>query len=331
MAELLRIEDLTVEFPLESGTLRAVDGLSLTVNEGDAIGIVGESGSGKTVTALSIMGLLDSGADIVKGRILFRGQDITRATEDQMVNIRGKRMGMIFQEPMTSLNPAFTVGEQVAEAYRYKMGETRAVAREHAIELFGRVKLPRPDQIFDKYPHEFSGGMRQRVMIAAALVCRPELVIADEPTTALDVTIQAQILAILQELQEEMGLALLFISHNLEVVAQLCDRVVVMYGAQVLEQGQSERLFKAPAHPYTHGLLRSIPRRGSPLNAITGNIFDLRHPPAGCRFHPRCPVSQDRCTSDEPASRTVALADEQREVRCHFPMVEAPSLRGGSP
>ena len=331
MAELLRIEDLTVEFPLESGTLRAVDGLSLTVNEGDAIGIVGESGSGKTVTALSIMGLLDSGADIVKGRILFRGQDITRATEDQMVNIRGMRMGMIFQEPMTSLNPAFTVGEQVAEVYRYKMGETRSVAREHAIELFGRVKLPRPDQIFDKYPHEFSGGMRQRVMIAAALVCRPELVIADEPTTALDVTIQAQILAILQELQEEMGLALLFISHNLEVVAQLCDRVVVMYGAQVLEQGQSERLFGAPAHPYTHGLLRSIPRRGSPLNAIAGNIFDLRHPPAGCRFHPRCPVSQDRCISDEPASRTVTLGGEQREVRCHFPMVEAPSLRGGSP
>ncbi|MCY4583338.1 MAG: ABC transporter ATP-binding protein, partial [Chloroflexi bacterium] len=202
--------------------------------------------------------------------------------------------------------------------------------REHAIELFGRVKLPRPDQIFDKYPHEFSGGMRQRVMIAAALVCRPELVIADEPTTALDVTIQAQILAILQELQEEMGLALLFISHNLEVVAQLCDRVVVMYGAQVLEQGQSERLFQAPAHPYTHGLLRSIPRRGSPLNAITGNIFDLRHPPAGCRFHPRCPVSQDRCSSEEPVSRTVALGGEQREVRCHFPMVEAPSLPGGS-
>ena len=329
MAELLRIEDLTVEFPLESGTLRAVDGLSLTVNESDAIGIVGESGSGKTVTALSIMGLLDSGAEIVKGRILFRGQDITRATEDQMVGIRGKRMGMIFQEPMTSLNPAFTVGEQVAEVYRYKMGESRSVAREHAIELFGRVKLPRPGQIFDKYPHEFSGGMRQRVMIAAALVCRPELVIADEPTTALDVTIQAQILAILQELQEEMGLALLFISHNLEVVAQLCDRVVVMYGAQVLEQGQSERLFEKPAHPYTHGLLRSIPRRGNPLHAITGNIFDLRHPPAGCRFHPRCPVSQDRCASDAPVIRNVVLGGEQREIRCHFPMIEEPSQRGG--
>ncbi len=321
MAELLRLEDLTVEFPLESGSLRAVDHLSLTVDQGEAVGIVGESGSGKTVTALSIMRLLDAGAEIVEGRIIFGGQDITRATEEEMNKIRGRRVSMVFQEPMTSLNPAYTVGEQVAEVYRYKMGETRAIAKEHTIKLFDRVKLPRPDQMFNKYPHEFSGGMRQRVMIAAALVCQPELVIADEPTTALDVTIQAQILAILQELQDEMGLALLFISHNLEVVAQLCDRVVVMYGAQMMESGSSEQMFVAPLHPYTAGLLQSIPRRGTPLKAIQGAIFDLRSPPGGCRFHPRCPIGQDLCLSEAPDVRVLAAGGEEREVRCHFPLV----------
>lgn len=324
MAELLNVEDLTVEFPLETGVLRAVDHLSFTINEGEAVGIVGESGSGKTVTALSIIRLLAGGATIVEGSIRLRGENLAAMTEKEMQAIRGRRIAMIFQEPMTSLNPSYTVGEQVAEVFRYNMGESRSTAKDHTIGLFDRVKLPRPSEMFGKYPHEFSGGMRQRVMIAIALACKPELVIADEPTTALDVTIQAQILSILQELQEEMGLALLFISHNLEVVAQLCDKVVVMYGAQQMESGQSEQIFASPAHPYTEALLQSIPRRGTELHPISGTIFDLQQPPDGCRFHPRCPHAQSACSTDIPSVTTLTSGEgEPRQVRCLYPLVEA--------
>ena len=233
---------------------------------------------------------------------------------------------MIFQEPMTSLNPAYTVGEQVAEIYRHQLHATRVDAKRSALEMFERVKLPSSLTVYSKYPHELSGGMRQRVMIAAAIACKPELLIADEPTTALDVSIQAQILALLQELQSEMGMAVLFISHNLEVVAELCKRVAVIYGGSIVEVGSVDRLFQSPAHPYTEGLLRSIPQRGEILRPITGAIFDPQFPPSGCRFHPRCPYAQKRCRDEIPAFgplKNQALQEDAsgpHGVSCHFPL-----------
>jgi oligopeptide/dipeptide ABC transporter ATP-binding protein len=320
---LLEVQNLTVDFDIGVGSLRAVDDISFTIDAGEALGLVGESGSGKTVTALSIMRLLDRSAKIVQGHIWFDGQDLAVETESAMQSIRGRRIGMVFQEPMTSLNPAFTVGEQVAEVYRYHLQLSSADARRRTIEMFERVKLPGAREMFSKYPHEFSGGMRQRVTIAAALACRPSLLIADEPTTAVDVTIQAQILSLLRELQRDLSLALLFISHDLAVVSELCTRAAVLYGAQLLEVGSTNVIFTAPNHPYTAGLIRSIPQRGQPLQSIPGTIFDLRTPPSGCRFHPRCIYAQPRCSCDAPSltkSSTNFHTDKEHVYACHYPL-----------
>jgi oligopeptide/dipeptide ABC transporter ATP-binding protein len=323
---LIYVEDLIVEFHTDSGRFRAVDGVSLAIHPGETVGLVGESGSGKTVTALSIMRLTDPRAQIVGGRIWFMQEDLLTKTDAEMRRIRGRRIGMIFQEPMTSLNPAYTVGEQVAEIYRHQLQATRSEAKQSALEMFERVKLPSSQTVYGKYPHELSGGMRQRVMIAAAIACKPDLLIADEPTTALDVSIQAQILALLQELQRDMGMAVLFISHNLEVVAELCRRVAVIYGGKLVEVGSVDRLFQSPVHPYTEGLLRSIPQRGEILRPISGAIFDPRFPPSGCRFHPRCPYAQERCRSEIPAFRSLKeqLPPENiagaHGASCHFPL-----------
>ena len=322
---LIHVEDLIVEFHTDSGRFRAVDGLSLAIHPGETVGLVGESGSGKTVTALSIMRLMDLRAEIVGGRIWFMQEDLLTKTDAEMRRIRGRRIGMIFQEPMTALNPAYTVGEQVAEIYRHQLQATRSEAKRSALEMFERVKLPSSQAVYSKYPHELSGGMRQRVMIAAAIACKPELLIADEPTTALDVSIQAQILALLQELQREMGMAVLFISHNLEVVAELCKRVAVIYGGNLVEVGSVDRLFQSPAHPYTEGLLRSIPQRGEILRPITGTIFDPQFPPSGCRFHPRCPYAQARCRDEIPVFRLLKERAQEdasgpHGASCNFPL-----------
>jgi len=323
---LLRVEDLTVEFQTDTHRFRAVEGLSLSIGAGDTVGLVGESGSGKTVTALAMLRLIEPRAEIVAGHIWFRGEDIVRKTEAEMRLIRGRKIAMIFQEPMTSLNPSYTVGEQVAEVYRYQLRTSRADAKRMAFEMFDRVKLPSPQTTYGKYAHELSGGMRQRAMIAAALACTPDLLIADEPTTALDVSIQAQILALLQDLQREMGMAVLFISHNLEVVGELCKRVAVIYGGKLVEVGSVEDIFQRPAHPYTSGLLRSIPRRRQTLEPITGSIFEPHSPPPGCRFHPRCPYAEARCIEEIPGLRptngdgSLKNAPDVHVAACHFPL-----------
>jgi oligopeptide/dipeptide ABC transporter ATP-binding protein len=320
---LLEVQNLTVEFDLGVRKLRAVDDVSFAIDAGEGLGLVGESGSGKTVTALAIMRLLDHSAKIVRGHIWFDGQDLAAESESAMQSIRGRKIGMVFQEPMTSLNPGFTVGEQVAEVYRYHLQLSSVEARRRTVEMFERVKLPGAREMFKKYPHEFSGGMRQRVTIAAALACGPSLLIADEPTTAVDVTIQAQILSLLRELQRDMNLALLFISHDLAVVSELCTRAAVLYGAQLMEVGSTEEIFTAPNHPYTAGLIQSIPQRGQALQGIPGAIFDLRTPPPGCRFHPRCIYAQPRCSSDTPAltsSSTNSRTMQAHVYACHYPL-----------
>jgi oligopeptide/dipeptide ABC transporter ATP-binding protein len=300
----------------------------LAVDKGETVGLVGESGSGKTVTALSVMRLMDPRAEIVNGQIWFQGEDLLRKTETQMRRVRGRRIAMVFQEPMTSLNPSHTVGEQVAEVFQYQLHTSRSDAKRRALDVFDRVKLPSPRTMYTKYPHELSGGMRQRVMIAAALACKPDMLIADEPTTALDVSIQAQILALLQEIQAALGMAVLFITHNLEVVAELCKHVAVIYGGKIVEAGTVDTLFRKPAHPYTEGLLRSIPRRGQALRPIAGAIFDPQFPPPGCHFHPRCAYVQDRCREEAPMlkpARSIGFdegAPKPRLVSCHFPIVD---------
>ena len=320
---LLEVQNLTVDFNLGVGSLRAVDNVSFAIDPGEALGLVGESGSGKTVTALSIMRLLDGSAKITQGHIWFDGHDLVTESESAMESIRGQRIGMVFQEPMTSLNPGFTVGEQVAEVYRHHLHLSSAEAKRRTIEMFERVKLPGAREMFNKYPHEFSGGMRQRVTIAAALACGPSLLIADEPTTAVDVTIQAQILSLLRELQRDLSLALLFISHDLAVVSELCTRAAVLYGGQLMEVGSTDAIFTVPNHPYTAGLIRSIPQRGQPLRGIPGTIFDLRTPPPGCRFHPRCIYAQPRCNWDVPSltqSSTNSQAEKPHVYACHYPL-----------
>ena len=301
---LLEVEDLHTEFPTKDGTVKAVSGVSFSVAKGETLGIVGESGSGKSVTMLSVMRLLQRPGRITRGRILFKGRDLARVSETEMQEVRGAEIAMIFQDPMTSLNPVFRTGWQVAEPLRLHKGFDKARALAEAVNVFKHVGIPEPAKRAQQYPHEFSGGMRQRAMIAMGLTTQPSLLIADEPTTALDVTIQAQILDLLRAVTQESGTATILITHNLGVVAGMCDRVVVMYAGRVVEQGPTEDVFANPKHPYTWSLLQSIPRLDAdvhePLRAIEGMPPDLTNPPTGCKFHPRCPFRIEKCSQEEP-------------------------------
>jgi oligopeptide/dipeptide ABC transporter ATP-binding protein len=321
---LLEIDGLTTEFATERGRVRAVDGVSLAVDRGQTVGVVGESGCGKSVTALSIMRLVaDPPGRIAGGRVLYDGTDLLALPEKEMRARRGKSLSMIFQEPMTSLNPVYTAGEQVAEAVRAHEPTTRRAARARAVDMLRLVGIPAPEERAAAYPHQLSGGMRQRVMIAMALVCRPGLLIADEPTTALDVTIQAQILELLGRLRAELGMGVLLITHDLGVVAETCDEVVVMYAGRVVEQAPVARLFAAPRHPYTGGLLASVPRLdlapGERLTEIPGMVPPLHARPPGCKFQDRCARVEERCRAAEPPLAALAPG---HLARCWFPLPE---------
>ena len=302
MASLLDVRDLRTAFATDAGTFNAVDGVSFSLEPGRTLGIVGESGCGKSVTALSIMGLIASPPGrIAAGEILFEGEDLLRLSPARMRDVRGDRISMIFQEPMTSLNPAFTIGDQIVEGILRHRRIGPAQARRQAIEMLERVRMPSPERRFDDYPHRLSGGMRQRAMIAMALALRPRLLIADEPTTALDVTIQAQILELMRMLRDETGTAIILITHDLGVVAELAQDVAVMYAGRIVEMAPVESLFSEPQHPYTVGLLGSIPRlhcEQARLPAIEGQVPDPRAMPPGCRFAPRCPFRTAKCDED---------------------------------
>jgi peptide/nickel transport system ATP-binding protein len=307
---LLAVEDLRVAFPGADGRVnRAVDGVSFSVERGRTLGIVGESGCGKSVTSLAVMGLLPKGGAEVSGAVRFEGRDLLQASDRTLRDLRGDRMAMIFQEPMTSLNPAYTVGDQIAEAIVRHRDVSRAEARRRAIEMLRRVRIPAPEARFRDYPHRLSGGMRQRVMIAMALALDPQLLIADEPTTALDVTIQAQILELMRRLKDESGTAIVLITHDLGVVAEVCDEVVVMYAGQVVERAPVAELFRFPQHPYTVGLLGSLPRldaRRPRLAAIEGTVPTLTRPVEGCRFQGRCPFRVEACAAPPPLAEVAA-------------------------
>ncbi|WP_207538301.1 ABC transporter ATP-binding protein [Sabulicella rubraurantiaca] len=320
-APILDVRNLSVRFRTEGGDVPAVSDLSFTLDRGETLAVVGESGSGKSVTSLALMRLLPKDSAVtVTGQALLEGRDLLAIPEPEMRKLRGGAISMVFQEPMTSLNPTTPVGAQVAEAVQLHRDLDRRAAREEAARLLDLVGIPAARQRMDDYPHHLSGGMRQRVMIAMALSCDPGVLIADEPTTALDVTIQAQILDLLKRLQERTGMAVVFITHNLGVVAEIADRVLVMYGGRAVEQAPLRPLFSRPLMPYTAGLLRSVPRmelagrRAGPLPAIPGNVPDPRHMPPGCVFHPRCAHHQPgRCDAAAPV---LEAADEAREVRC---------------
>jgi peptide/nickel transport system ATP-binding protein len=301
---LLEVRGLTTVFDTDAGEVRAVDGVDFSLERGRTLGIVGESGCGKSVTALSIMGLVPRPPGrIVAGEVRFEGEDLLRLSPARLRELRGARLSMIFQEPMTSLNPAFTVGDQVAEALLRHEKTSRKEAKHNAIEMLRRVRIPSPERRARDYPHRLSGGMRQRVMIAMALACNPQLLIADEPTTALDVTIQAQILELMRALRSELGTAIILITHDLGVIAELADDVIVMYAGKVVERCPVSSLFTEPHHPYTIGLLGSIPRLDlaqQRLSAIEGTVPDAAAMPAGCRFHARCPFAVNKCREEVP-------------------------------
>ncbi len=306
---LLEVRDLRVTFAGDDGPVPAVDGVDFSVARGTTLGIVGESGCGKSVTALAIMGLLPARGVRIGGAVKFDGADILRLPRPAMNALRGAKLAMIFQEPMSSLNPAYTVGEQIAEAILRHRAVSGAEARARAIAMLKRVRIPSPEKRFDDYPHKLSGGMRQRVMIAMALSCDPHLLIADEPTTALDVTIQAQVLELMRELRAETDSAIMLITHDLGVVAEMADEVIVMYAGQIVERAPVETLFRRPQHPYTVGLLGSIPRldrKRLRLPAIEGMVPPPQRMPAGCRFAPRCPFADARCRAEAPAMRKLA-------------------------
>jgi oligopeptide/dipeptide ABC transporter ATP-binding protein len=316
-APLLDIADLDVRYVGGGGrrVTRAVDGVSLTLAAGETLGVVGESGSGKSTLALAILRLLPPAAQIAGGRVVFEGEDLLRKSAGEMRKIRGQRIAMILQDPMASLNPLFTVGDQIAEPLRVHEGRSRGAAWQRARELLGAVRIPAAGARVRNYPHEMSGGMRQRVVGAIAIACGPRLLIADEPTTSLDVTIQAQYLSLLRDLQRAQGLAMIFITHNLGIVARMCDRVAVMYAGRLVECGPVRDIFNAPRHPYTRALLDAIPRLGEGvdrLTAIEGLPPDPAAPPPGCAFHPRCPAALDRCAVEAPGAVAVAPGHSAR-------------------
>lgn len=319
---VLEIRNLVTEFKTPNGVIRAVDGISLKVERGKTLGIVGESGCGKSMLSLSVMGLVPPPGKNAGGEVIFEGQDLLKLSADEMRKLRGNRIAMIFQEPMTSLNPVHTIGYQLVEALQAHHKKPYKEMREEAIEALRKVRIPAPERRFDEYPHQLSGGMRQRVMIAMALVCKPVLLIADEPTTALDVTIQAQILNLLRELQQETNMAIILITHDLGVVAQVADDVAVMYAGKVAERASVNAIFKDPQHPYTIGLMGSMPRMDEDVDrlvAISGVVPPPFRLPSGCRFNPRCPFSDEECTATLPALHELQV---NHLVACHKAPVE---------
>ncbi len=316
---LLEVRDLKTYFSTDRGTARAVDGVTFSIAAGSTLGLVGESGCGKTVSALSILRLIPSPpGKIVGGSISFEGRELLNLSEEEIRQVRGNRISMVFQEPMTSLNPVFTLGDQIMEAILVHEKVTPAEARDRAVDMLKRVKIPYAETLLDQYPHQISGGMRQRVMIAMALVCRPKLLIADEPTTALDVTIQAQILELLRELQEEFGMSILIITHDLGIVSDLADAVAVMYAGQIVEYASTMDLFTKPRHPYTLGLFHSRPQLGKKkarLDVILGTVPSPLNFPAGCRFHPRCAYVAEECRRTDVTLQEVAAAHDTRCLR----------------
>jgi peptide/nickel transport system ATP-binding protein len=317
---LLEVTDLTTRFRTDDGIVKAVSGVNFSLDRGQTLGVVGESGSGKSVTFLTLMGLVDRRHAQVSGSVLFDGQEILGASGSRLQKIRGQRIGMIFQDPMTSLNPVKRIGWQLEEAVMLHNDVTRAEARRRSLEALEEVEIPRADSRIDDYPHQFSGGMRQRVMIAMALINKPEVIIADEPTTALDVTTQAQILRLMNKLQADHGTAIVMITHDLGVVAELSNEVLVMYGGRVVEEAKVDDLFAKPEMPYTWGLLGSLPRLdvvSDRLEQIPGQPPSLLHPPQGCAFNPRCPYVFDRCRTELPELRPSPVGVEHR-FRCHL-------------
>jgi oligopeptide/dipeptide ABC transporter ATP-binding protein len=318
-AAILEVRDLRVELPLSRGTVHAVDDASFSVREGEAFGLVGESGCGKSMTLRAIMGLLPRPGRIVGGEVLFEGEDLVTAPAGRLRQVRGGSIAMIFQEPMTALNPVMRVGDQIAEAPQVHLGLSRTQSRQRALDLMRRVGIPDPTRRARAYPHELSGGLRQRIMIAIALSCDPKLILCDEPTTALDVTIQDQILKLLLNLRREFGVSVVFVTHDLAVVAQTCERLAVMYAGQIVETGSVDEVFRAPRHPYTLGLLRSVPHFDSvqdSLSSIQGAPPDLVMPPPGCRFHPRCSFAQEDCLSGDFPLRPLSAG---RATACIHP------------
>jgi peptide/nickel transport system ATP-binding protein len=334
MAPLLDIQDLHTEIRLRRATVHAIDGVSLTVNPGECLGIVGESGSGKTMTALSIMRLLPGGGHITGGHIYLDGKDIAALSEDKMDQVRGNQIGMIFQDPLTSLNPTMTIGDQIAESVRLHRGASKAEGLARAVEVLGLVGMPKPAERVGNYPHQLSGGMRQRVMIAMALACEPKLLIADEPTTALDVTIQKQILELIDSLRHRLGMAVILVTHDLGVIAGRADRVAVMYAGRIVELTSTERLFANPRHPYTEALFDALPEKAADEKAgikrlynIPGQPPDLTAPPQGCKFAPRCRYAQDKCKEIEPSLTEGGVS---HDFRCFFPVGSPEEVRDSS-
>ena len=314
---LLKVDNLSTWFYTDDGIVKAVNDVSFSLNKGHTLGIVGESGCGKSITSLSVMRLVDSPpGKIVGGKIIFKGEDLLAKSEEEMRRVRGKRIAMIFQEPMTSLNPVYTVGRQIEEALLIHESMTKKEAKRRALEMLRLVRIPLPEKRFDEYPHQLSGGMRQRVMIAIALACSPELLICDEPTTALDVTIQAQILALIDELKEKTGTSVIMITHDLGVTSEIADEVLIMYAGEIVEYAPKTQLFQNPLHPYTQGLIACVPKLASDcdrLQTIEGTVPSFDDMPAGCTFWPRCPFAEAICKEKKPP-----LIDcGNRTVRCH--------------